>query len=104
MTDDRWAIIDWKTQNVKPGKEPNFYESWDLQLSAYRHAIEETVLRDAGIGWIDRRVSVVISTNPDNPGVWSKDWPGDSFETFCSALEVWKYLNNFDPTKEVSNE
>jgi len=82
------AVFDWKTQFVKTGKEPNFYETWDLQLSAYAAAVNPGA----------RRYSVVISTNPDNPVVKCHEWEGDSFPVFLSALEIWKYLNSFDPS------
>jgi len=81
-------IVDWKTQFVKTGKEPNFYETWDLQLSAYAAAVNRGA----------RRYSVVISTNPENPIVSVKEWKDDSFSAFLSALEIWKYLNSFDPS------
>lgn len=82
------AVFDWKTQFVKTGKKPNFYETWGLQLAAYAAAINPGA----------RRYSVVISTNPDNPVVECHQWEGDSFSVFLSALEIWKYLNSFDPS------
>jgi hypothetical protein len=82
------AVFDWKTQFVKTGKEPVFYETWDLQLAAYAAAVNPGA----------RRYSVVISTNPENPVVKCHQWEGDSFHVFLSALEIWKYLNSFDPS------
>jgi hypothetical protein len=110
MSDGSWAVVDWKTQNVRSGKAPTFYEAYDLQLAAYANAVEELgwSMR-LGIPWIDKRISVVISTNPDNPGCWAHEWDGGdkAFEAFKAALTIWKWQKNYDPsdvviTKEVA--
>jgi hypothetical protein len=102
-----FALIDWKTQNVKTGKEPNFYEAYDLQLAAYAHAVTELgwSIR-LGIPEIEKRISVIISTNPDNPGCWAQEWDHDdeAFEAFESLLKVWKWQKNYDPSDVVVEE
>ena len=100
-----YAVIDWKTQNVKTGREPGFYETWDLQLAAYAHAVTELGWSvRLGIPEIEKRISVVISTNPDNPGVWAHEWSDDdaAFEAFESLLKVWKWQKGYDPTDVIT--
>lgn len=99
QVDGELTVIDWKSQSVKPGKEPNYYETWELQLCAYAHAWE--LLAPIGETFeVKRRLSVVISTNPDNPGVWYKEWDEDRMPEFRAALTLWKWQNGFDPEKE----
>lgn len=107
LNDGLFAVVDWKTQFVKAGKEPNWYESWDLQLAAYAAAIEERPhATNWDIPWVDKRVSVVISTNPENPGCWAYEWNGreKAHTAFMSALTIWKYLNDYDPSEAIAKE
>lgn len=105
MANGLWAVVDWKTQNVT--SEPKFYDTYDLQLAAYANAIQEFKwsLR-FGIPEIDKRISFVISTNPDNPGVWVKEWDNHdkAFEAFKAALAIWKWQKNYDPSDVVVEE
>jgi hypothetical protein len=100
MKDGKWAVIDWKTQNVKTAKGPTFYETYDLQLAAYANAIDE-MNGAMGVGWIDRRISVVISSNPAFPGCWSHEWAAPTFKHFLSALDLWIWQNNYDPRSKA---
>src|SRR3954470_17419814 len=94
-----WAVVDFKTQKVKRSAKgeakPAFYETWPLQLGAYRQAILASGAKDVkGI------VSVVIDSA--NPGpVHVKHWSGmDYFGSFLAALELWKYVKGYDPRRE----
>jgi hypothetical protein len=70
--DGQKYFIDWKTQFVKK-KSPVYYSDWAYQLSAYRKCYSDTskfIAEENGY----KCMSVVISTNPDNLGLWSKVW------------------------------
>ncbi len=90
---------DWKSQNVKPGNKPIFYDSFAMQLAAYSKAITENAVAGDDVPWIDRRFSVVIGTNPLNQGVWVKEWEEQvrDYAAFLNCLELWIYRNNYDP-------
>jgi hypothetical protein len=90
------ALIDFKTQGVKPGKPPTFYSEWAKQLSAYKAAREES----EGAGAIENCVSVVIdSGKPQTPFVHA--WTGldRHFELFKCCLEIWRDEKSYDPRK-----
>lgn len=94
LTNGRLAVVDWKTQFVK-GPQPNFYETWDLQLAAYALA----VFRDESEY---DRISVVISANPENPGCWAKTWTDNgAYAAFNAARELWAYQHNYHTSKEL---
>jgi hypothetical protein len=99
-----WAVVDFKTQKVKrsaKGGEPKpvFYETWPLQLAAYREAA-----RTWGAKNITGLVSVVIDSTQPAP-VQVKDWSGEGrvtcvegyFGAFLAALSLWKYVRSYDP-------
>ena len=91
-----WCVVDFKTQKVKRSAKgeakPAFYETWPLQLGAYRQAILASGAKDVkGI------VSVVVDSAQPGP-VHVKQWTGvDYFGSFLAALELWKYVKNYDP-------
>jgi hypothetical protein len=102
----QWAVVDFKTQRVKRGAKgeakPAFYETWPLQLEAYRHAILAS-----GARHVTGLVSVVIDS--DRPGpVHVKSWKvegplqeagwTDYFGAFMAAVTLWKYVKGYDPT------
>jgi hypothetical protein len=94
-----WAVVDFKTQKVKRSAKgeakPAFYDTWPLQLAAYRQAILASGAKD-----VKGLVSVVIDSA--NPGpVHVKHWTGvDYFGSFLAALELWKYVKGYDPRFE----
>jgi hypothetical protein len=104
-----WAVVDFKTQKVKRSAKgepkPAFYETWPLQLAAYRQAI-----LSSGAKNVTGLVSVVIDSA--QPGsVHTKTWRtekgegrmgnGDEyFGAFRSALELWRYVKAYDPRVE----
>lgn len=96
VKDIGWCVVDFKTQKVKRsaiGKPtPAFYETWPLQLAAYQQA-----LASAGDRMLSGLVSVVIDSAQPGPA-HVKVWAGeDYFKKFQAALELWRYVKNYDP-------
>lgn len=99
LNNDKLVIIDWKTQNIKTPKmgksgkllSPRvaFYDSFISQLAAL-----EECAQNAGV------MSVVISTNLEFPGVWTKDWTYEEtyrgWRLFSAALELWKLKKKYE--------
>jgi len=84
----------FKTQNVKK-KEPVFYDEWAWQLAAYsKQSTEKKAVC----------VSVVISTNPTNQGIWVKYWDILDIEMgwtiFKNLLNVWQLERGYKPKAE----
>lgn len=93
-----WAMIDFKTQGIKPGKKANLYETWPLQLEAYRHAV---ICDRSYEGEVPRKnVSIIINSYEPAP-ITVHVWPDDEYtlyyHAFDSAFSVWKYLKDYDP-------
>jgi len=102
-----WAVVDFKTQKVKRSAKgepkPTFYETWPLQLAAYRQAVLAS-----GAKHVTGLVSVVIDSSAPGP-VHVKAWNGEQrsedggqkaevhFEAFKAALVLWKYVKGYDP-------
>lgn len=91
LKDGRYAFIDFKTQNVKK-KDPVFYDEWAWQLAAYsKQSVEKKSVC----------VSVVISTNPENQGIWVKYWDVLDIEVgwdiFKALLKVWQLERGYKP-------
>jgi hypothetical protein len=93
-----WAVVDFKTQKIKRSTrgeaKPAFYETWPLQLAAYRQAILASGAKN-----VRGLVSVVIDSMQPGP-VHVKHWDGvDYFGSFLAALELWKYVKDYDPRR-----
>jgi hypothetical protein len=91
-----WAVIDFKTQKVRRNilchPTPTFYETWPLQLAAYRNA-----LTPCGTAEMPALVSVVIDSGHPGP-VHIKVWKGSGyFDAFVAAITLWRYVKNYDP-------
>jgi hypothetical protein len=98
-----WAVVDFKTQKVKRSAKgeakPVFYETWPLQLAAYRQAILANAAKD-----VKGLVSVVIDSVTPGP-VHVKQWQGvDYFGSFLAAVELWKYVKGYDPRRVTAAE
>lgn len=94
----QWAVVDFKTQKIKRSTrgeaKPAFYETWPLQLAAYRQAILASGAKN-----VRGLVSVVIDSAQPGP-VHVKHWDGvDYFGSFLAALELWKYVKDYDPRR-----
>jgi len=86
------VLIDFKTQNMKYGR-PNYYDSWPLQLAAYRECIEPK----------PRCLSVVInSKEPMDPfeKLWSDQKTKTSWDVFRRCTEIWQLQRNYFPQKQ----
>lgn len=88
------AVIDFKTQNMKA--KPTYYETWPLQLEAYRQAIltlNDPFLKPTHL------MSVVINSN--KPEVCPYTWdPADyhaHWEAFKHASFLWSYIKGYNP-------
>jgi hypothetical protein len=96
LKDIGWAVVDFKTQKVKRSAKgeakPAFYETWPLQLAAYRQAILVSGAKN-----VQALVSVVIDSSAPGP-VHVKQWDGvDYFGSFLAAVALWKYVKGYDP-------
>jgi hypothetical protein len=96
-----WAVIDFKTQKMKPDKkgvyQASYYETWPLQLMAYFKALNSG-------GECSRRLediaSVVINSVEPTP-VQVKVWPREDHESlwqaFNNARELWSFIKGYRP-------
>ena len=108
LRDTGWAVVDFKTQKIKRSAKgepkPAFYETWPLQLAAYHYAATLDATKP-----ISALVSVVIDSAVPGP-VHVKDWGeggtwfdgynlkvGEYLRRFTAALELWKYVKEYDP-------
>ena len=88
----RMAYVDYKTQGVKPGSRPVFYDSWCQQLAAYSGGNLEA-----------DHISVLIGVHPDNQFIkvstWTQDEVEKGWKIFQHLLAVWMLDRNYDPRK-----
>jgi hypothetical protein len=96
-----WAVIDFKTQKMKPDKkgvyQAAFYDTWPLQLMAYFKALNSA-------GECSRKLediaSVVINSIEPTP-VQVKVWPREDHESlwqaFNNARELWSFIKGYRP-------
>jgi hypothetical protein len=98
---DTWAVIDFKTQKMKPDKkgvfQAAFYETWPLQLMAYFRALNHA-------GECSRRLediaSVVINSVQPTPvqvKVWARDEHEPFWQAFHCARELWCFTKGYRP-------
>lgn len=86
------ALVDLKTQGVKPGGKANAYKSWCYQLAAYRRALGQPVAC----------MNLVI--NSREPGVpvehvWSEEELERGWIAFEAARTLWTVEKNYDPLR-----
>lgn len=91
------AVVDFKTQNLKPGKPPAFYDEWLYQLAAYAKCV------NADVVW-PKLVSVVINSKEPGP-VFCHQWDDaqEGWQLFNAAFDLWKYQKGFDPSIQPEN-
>ena len=107
-----WAVVDFKTQKIKRSAKgeakPTFYETWPMQLAAYRRAVLASGAKN-----VTGLVSVVVDSVQPGP-VHTKVWNGpcgrppgeetdEHFEAFLAALGLWKYVKGYDPVHPALN-
>ena len=98
--DGRLALLDFKNQSVKPGKEPRFYPEYLMQMTAYRNMLGG----DSGIEKPDAIISVVLNRDqPDQPALheWPADEWNDAWDDFQACLALWMRVNSFDPRRSI---
>ena len=118
------CVADFKTQGKDPWDALVFYPEWCWQLAAYQRAIEEIELQPGmycelpvsskrhGYGgrvdYIARGVApmgcVSIAISSKVPGHiaakrWDDDEVAEGWSVFEAALELWKRIKGYDPTK-----
>jgi len=84
------TLVDYKTQGVKPGYKARAYDSWGLQLAAYRRAIGKPMAC----------LSVIVnSAEPSAPveHLWSEEELRLGLESFEAALVIWRNEKGYDP-------
>jgi len=95
-----WAVVDFKTQRIKRDNKgaikPGFYETWPLQLEAYRQAILHS-----GEGKQPRDiVSLVIGSTEPVP-VMPKLWPREQLPAYWNAFvnirNLWTFIKGYCP-------
>lgn len=89
----KYGKLDFKSQNVKPGKKPVFYPEHCYQLSAYAE------------GKSMELVNLIISTNAENPIIAEKRWTfeesANGWAIFRHCLSIWQLERGYDPRKEI---
>lgn len=89
MIQGKYGILDFKSQNVKPGTKPIFYPEHCYQLAAYAEGKPMSL------------VNVIISTNALNPIIAVKEWSQEEAERgwsiFKHLLAVWQLERGYDP-------
>ena len=96
-----WAVIDFKTQKMKPDKkgvyQAAFYETWPLQLMAYFKALNHS---GECSHQLEDIASVVINSVEPTP-VQMKVWPREDHESlwqaFNNARELWCFIKGYRP-------
>lgn len=96
-----WAVIDFKTQKMKPDRkgvyQAAFYETWPLQLMAYLRALN-------AMGECTRRLediaSVVINSVEPTPvqvRIWPREEQESYWQAFNNARELWCFTKGYRP-------
>jgi hypothetical protein len=100
----RPTVIDFKTQKTRTGKngafQPISYETWELQLEAYRQALASRAPEFAAA----ETASVVIgSTEPVPVGVkiWDPLEAPARFRAFLAARQLWVWTKGYCPVIHV---
>ena len=97
------VLVDVKSQYVKDDKKgqpnPNFYEEWCYQLTAYADAMEHQELMP-----IDAVASLVMDKN--KPGryhaqVWSDEDRQRALAAFNAAFRIWTLQKRYDPSQKA---
>ena len=95
-----WAVVDFKTQKVrrdaKGAVKPSFYETWPLQLEAYRQAILHS---GEGKQPTDIISLVIGSTEPVpvTPKLWPREEYTAYWKAFLNARNLWVWIKGYCP-------
>ena len=96
-----WAVVDFKTQKMKPNTkgvyQATYYDTWPLQLMAYFEALR---LSGECTRKLEDIASVVINSVEPTP-VQVKIWPREEhrayWQAFQCARELWCFTKNYRP-------
>jgi hypothetical protein len=98
----RPAVIDFKTQKTRTAKDgtsqPVFYETWPLQLEAYRRALAS---RSRDLDRADIASVVIGSTEPVPVAVkfWDPLEATARFRAFLAARQLWVWSKGYCPVQ-----
>lgn len=102
-----WAVIDFKTQRIKHDSKgevkPGFYETWPLQLEAYRQAILHT---SEGRQPRDIVSLVIGSTEPIPviPKVLPREELPAYWNAFVNVRNLWTFMKGYCPIQGKPEE
>jgi genome maintenance exonuclease 1 len=102
-----WAVVDFKTQKMKPNAkgvyQASYYDTWPLQLMAYFEALR---LSGECTRKLEDIASVVINSVEPTP-VQVKIWPREEhpayWQAFQCARELWCFIKNYRPQPIASD-
>lgn len=101
-----WAVIDFKSQKMKPNAkgvwQAAFYETWPLQLMAYFKALE---LAGECSRKLEDIASVVINSVEPTPvqvRVWPREEHAAYWQAFQCARELWCFTKAYRPQGNVA--
>ena len=96
-----WAVVDFKTQKVRRDAKGvvSFYETWPLQLEAYRQAILHS---GEGKQPTDIISLVIGSTEPVpvTPKLWPREEHTAYWKAFLNARNLWVWIKGYCPIEE----
>lgn len=102
----RPTVIDFKTQKTRRDKNgtlrPVFYETWELQLEAYRQALLSRVSKFAALD----TASVVIGSTeavPVKTRIWDPLAAPSCFRAFLAARQLWVWTKGYCPVADNSH-
>ncbi len=99
-TTGSWAVVDFKTQRVKRDAKgalkPTFYETWPLQLEAYRQAIIAEAARKQPLDLVSLVISS-IEPVPVMPKVWPREEQEGYYRAFLNARNLWVWMKGYCP-------
>jgi hypothetical protein len=96
----RPTVIDFKTQKARTDKkgsfQPIFYETWELQLEAYRQALAS---RSPEFATAETASVVIGSTEPVpvSMKVWEPLDAPSRFRAFLAARQLWVWTKGYCP-------
>ena len=102
----RPTVVDFKTQKSRLGKDgsfqPLYYDTWPLQLEAYRRALGKQFPAFAAADI----ASVVIGSTepvPVSMKVWTREEAAARLRAFLAARQLWIWSKGYCPTCPRSN-
>lgn len=90
------VVVDFKTQGIKEGKKPTFYESWIAQLAAYQTAACSLL---AGQG-TPKCLSLAINSTRPEPCVeklWTDEEANSGWQLFTACKQIWRITKDYYP-------